>query len=319
MNAINPFKQILRFSLIAVMLILAFAGCEIINSDEPAFTEFSFNGQKGKAKISASKRTIEVEAQDTTRIYAVVVIFKVTPEGTSVEVGKKKQVSGETPQDFTEPVEYQLTSPDGSARSTWKVTVKSSGNKAVARPLKSGKVKYEIFDTQKGKVVKSNYYFCWDDYGYKQRIEEIEHVREDLKIHSVTILDKRAGKLISGYKDDEGREEWNEFGGYEIISNQYFEDCRGLSPWWCYGVNENVEIYIKLGQMSSSTKSIGGKQCDVYTWLSNTSSPFGGKTLAVWGNTVFMADGDDVHFRYTAIEAADAAPSGAFSKTFDVW
>jgi hypothetical protein len=187
-----------------LLIALTVTGCELFEdeSNEPAFTEFSFAGQKGKAKISVKNRTIEVEAADTTTITRLIVTYKVKPAGTEVEVDTKPQVSGETPNDFTNPLDYILITPGGTTKTTWRVTVKGAGSSNSSRPLKSGSVQYQTKDLKNGSVTSTKEYFCWDDYGFKQRQETIDYLEDGkTKRHNVQIWDKSGGKIIIGTKD----------------------------------------------------------------------------------------------------------------------
>jgi hypothetical protein len=89
--------------------------------------------------------------------------------------------------------------------------------------------------------------------------------------------------------------------------------------YWIFGINEQCDIFVSVGQMSKSSEIIAGKQCNVYTWRGSGSSPFGGKSIASWGNNVFMDDVNDGSFQTRASQASDSPPGSAFAKNFNVW
>ncbi len=85
-----------------------------------ALTAFSFANPEAAGSIDEAARTVAVAVTAGTDVTALVATFSTT--GTSVAVGTTVQVSGETANDFTGPVEYAVTAADGST-ATYTVTV----------------------------------------------------------------------------------------------------------------------------------------------------------------------------------------------------
>jgi hypothetical protein len=78
-----------------------------------ALTAFSFNNPSVSGVINDSAKTIIVNLSDTsTDVSALVAVFKTT--GASVTVGGAAQVSGTTPNNFTNPVVYTVKGADNS-------------------------------------------------------------------------------------------------------------------------------------------------------------------------------------------------------------
>jgi putative Ig domain-containing protein/putative pyrroloquinoline-quinone-binding quinoprotein len=83
-------------------------------------TAFSFMIPTATGTIDESAKTISVTAPYGTNVTALVATFQTT--GLNVKVGSTTQVSGTTPNDFTNPVAYVITAADGSS-ATYTVTV----------------------------------------------------------------------------------------------------------------------------------------------------------------------------------------------------
>jgi hypothetical protein len=54
--------------LVAILLIACAGGCDDIDLNAPAFADFTFSGQQGKAKINAKKRTVDIAWKVTRQI-----------------------------------------------------------------------------------------------------------------------------------------------------------------------------------------------------------------------------------------------------------
>ncbi len=89
-------------------------------SNAKAITSFSFTSPLAAGIVDEVAKTISVEVPAGTVLDGLVATFVTT--GVNVEVGTTVQVSGETPNDFTIPVEYVVTAGDGS-KATYTVTV----------------------------------------------------------------------------------------------------------------------------------------------------------------------------------------------------
>ena len=115
------------FMLLTVVLIMVITGCHSGSdstptptplSSEKAITEFSLNGVVGT--INETKSTIAVTMPYGTSGTVLVATFTTT--GDKVEVGSTVQTSGETPNDFIDPVVYTVTAADSSTQN-YTVTV----------------------------------------------------------------------------------------------------------------------------------------------------------------------------------------------------
>jgi hypothetical protein len=84
-------------------------------------TAFSFAEQTGAAVIDDEAGTVAIEVAFGTAVDALVASFTIS-DGASAKVGETPQVSGETANDFTNPVEYTVVSA-GAAEKTYTVTV----------------------------------------------------------------------------------------------------------------------------------------------------------------------------------------------------
>jgi hypothetical protein len=85
-----------------------------------AITAFSFISPAATGVIIESTKTISITVPSGTNVTALVATFTTT--GVSVKVGSTTQVSGSTPNNFTNPVSYTVTATDGSVV-TYTVTV----------------------------------------------------------------------------------------------------------------------------------------------------------------------------------------------------
>jgi hypothetical protein len=117
----NLRKVATAFACLAVTTVMS--GCEKEpDPNVPAFAEFSFANQRGAASIDAKKRTVKATAECGTNLASLAPEFRLSPEGATATVNGEPQVSGETAQNFAEPVVYTLTTPDGTT-ADWTVTI----------------------------------------------------------------------------------------------------------------------------------------------------------------------------------------------------
>jgi predicted extracellular nuclease/sulfur carrier protein ThiS len=91
-------------------------------SSEADFQSYSIAGQVGGAVINFETEAISVTVPFGTNTTALIATFTLS-EGATAKVGEVVQVSGETPNDFTEPVTYVITAQDGITTKEWTVTV----------------------------------------------------------------------------------------------------------------------------------------------------------------------------------------------------
>ena len=99
----------------------------IDSSSAKAITSFSLAGSSGT--INETAKTIAVTVPNGTAVTNLAATFTTT--GTEVKVGAVVQVSGQTPNDFTNPVVYTVTAADDSTQNyTVTVTVETERQKA---------------------------------------------------------------------------------------------------------------------------------------------------------------------------------------------
>ncbi len=91
-------------------------------SNAALITAFSFAEQTGAATINAADGTIAIEVANGTAVTALVATFALSPDATA-KVATTAQVSGTTPNDFTNPVTYVVTAEDTVTTKNWVVTV----------------------------------------------------------------------------------------------------------------------------------------------------------------------------------------------------
>src|SRR5512143_41732 len=99
-------------------------------SSEKAITAFSFTSPAATGTINENAKTITVTVPFGTNVKALVAAFTTT--GANVKVGSTAQVSGTTPNDFTNPVSYIVTAADSST-AMYAVTVNIAANPANAQ------------------------------------------------------------------------------------------------------------------------------------------------------------------------------------------
>ncbi|MGD0280542.1 MAG: hypothetical protein ABSC11_14740, partial [Smithella sp.] len=99
-------------------------------STAKAITAYSFNSPLASATIDENTKTISITVPYDTSVTTLVATFTTT--GATVKVGSTAQVSGTTPNDFTNPVSYIVAAADGStATYTVTVTVALDSEKAI--------------------------------------------------------------------------------------------------------------------------------------------------------------------------------------------
>ena len=94
-------------------------------STSKALTAFGFTSPSASGTINESAKTVAVTVPFGTSLTALVATFTTT--GASVKIGSVVQVSGTTPNDFTNPVSYIVTAGDGSTQA-YAVTVTAAPN-----------------------------------------------------------------------------------------------------------------------------------------------------------------------------------------------
>jgi hypothetical protein len=123
------FKNYIVYSLLSLVAISSCGGNSGTNnsvtlSSAKAITSFSFGSPVATGRIDEGTKTITVVVPFGTNITALVASFVTT--GVSVKVGSVVQVSGETPNDFSDPNSkfYTVTAADGTTL-TYTVTILS--------------------------------------------------------------------------------------------------------------------------------------------------------------------------------------------------
>jgi hypothetical protein len=102
----------------------------IAPSSAKAITAFSFTSPAATGTIDENAKTIAISVPYGTNVTALIATFITT--GANVKVGSTIQVSGQTPNNFTNPVTYIVTAADGTTASyTVTVTVAASSAKAI--------------------------------------------------------------------------------------------------------------------------------------------------------------------------------------------
>jgi Cadherin-like beta sandwich domain/Domain of unknown function (DUF2341)/Divergent InlB B-repeat domain len=92
-------------------------------SNAAQITAYSLPGQTGAAVINSAAGTIGVTVPSGTNVTALIAAFTTSAGVSSVKVGGVTQVSGTTPNNFTNPVVYAVTAQDGVTVQNWTVTV----------------------------------------------------------------------------------------------------------------------------------------------------------------------------------------------------
>ena len=131
----NTGKKYSKMLFLVLLLAAVVAGCgeshtnNVPPNSNKAITAFSLNGASGA--INEAAKTIAVTMPfSTPSVTALVATFSTT--GKSVKVGATTQISGITPNNFTNPVLYTVTATDGTAVNyTVTVTVASGNAKSI--------------------------------------------------------------------------------------------------------------------------------------------------------------------------------------------
>ncbi|MCB2220475.1 MAG: hypothetical protein KQI35_08780, partial [Bacteroidetes bacterium] len=91
-------------------------------STETNIVNFSFTEQTGPAVIDATNHSVYIEVDYNTDITGLVATFELSG-GANATVSGVPQLSGSTPNDFTNPVSYLITAEDMVTTQEWTVTV----------------------------------------------------------------------------------------------------------------------------------------------------------------------------------------------------
>ena len=89
---------------------------------ESDITAFGFPEKTGPAVIDTTSHTVDIEVTAGSDVTNLVATFTLST-GASANVGVIDQVSGTTPNDFTDPVTYLITAEDGVTTQNWVVSV----------------------------------------------------------------------------------------------------------------------------------------------------------------------------------------------------
>jgi len=102
----------------------------VAKNTETAITAFSLAGQSSST-VDAANKTIAVEMPAGADATGLVATFALS-DGATAKVGTVDQVSGQTSNDFTNPVIYDVTAEDGVTTQSWTVTVTVAKNTEAA-------------------------------------------------------------------------------------------------------------------------------------------------------------------------------------------
>jgi hypothetical protein len=153
-----------RFVVAITLAAVAVAGCPGPVDDRPraekAFTSFALLDPAASGAIDEEAKTVSLAVPFSTDVSALVAVFTTTGAGVAVE--GVQQVSGVTPNDFSNPVVYVVTAADGTT-SAYTVTVsigpspaKAFTSFALLDPAASGAIDEEA------KTVSLTVPFCTD-------------------------------------------------------------------------------------------------------------------------------------------------------------
>jgi hypothetical protein len=287
-------KRFCPMATLSVYLILAvcaisFAACH--KDDAPAISEFSFAGQRGVAVIDKDKHTVKAIAECGTSIAALSPDFKLSPAATTAMANGKAQISGTTVLDFSVPVVYLLTSPDGkTVEYTVSITLPDDCPSA---KLKAATIQY--IDRNGNK-----HYLCFDNYGKQRRWEGINQDGNQ----GIFIYDEINGKYHV-WSNDPNSPGW--------VPDQYVtaNTTSSITAVYLSETHQYAYTYWELiPGATKTTETIAGQSCTVYTIpADNVTAIFG-----VWANTVLlrMSDGDGGILE--AVSAKQSCPANAFTK-----
>jgi hypothetical protein len=128
---------------------------------------FTFEGIDGHSAIDKTAQTVAAKAAETVDLTAIVAEFTLST-GATATVGGTAQTSRQTPNNFTAPVTYQVTSGDGETVNNWTVTV--PGGKTGGTP---GSFKKRTFATVKEVIdffPDGVYVYEWEDKSWNNDI-----------------------------------------------------------------------------------------------------------------------------------------------------
>lgn len=93
------------------------------------FLSFELSQQNGNSQINSENHTIALEVPFGTEVTELIATFTVS-EGATVNIAGTNQISGTTPNDFTNPVTYRVLAQDEITFQDWMVTVSIAPNTA---------------------------------------------------------------------------------------------------------------------------------------------------------------------------------------------
>lgn len=100
----------------------------VASADAKEIIAFSFPEQEGSTSIDSGNETVELDVVFGTNVEDLVADFALSG-GAVASVGGNTQTSGQTPNNFTSPVDYVVTASDASTKN-WTVTVEVGDNTA---------------------------------------------------------------------------------------------------------------------------------------------------------------------------------------------
>ena len=296
------FRPMANFSIrvftMALAIMFAVASCDKSDGDldAPAFTEFSFFGQRGASVIDAKQRTVTALAECGTNIAALTPEFTLSPTGVTATVDGKAQTGGTSVVNFSEPVTYVLTSADGQTTKEWTVTI-ALPDDCPQVAMKAATIHYQDSEG-------NDQYLCFDNYGRQRRWEAINQDGD----WGIFIYDEINEKYHVWSSDPDGP-------GW--LPDQFVTASTTQLVTAVFLSETHQFVYTYYHMIPGATKTAGtiaGQTCDIY------SIPSDGNTaiFGVWENTVLLRLSENGGGLLEAVSAKRGCPDNAFSKTVNI-
>jgi hypothetical protein len=255
-----------------------FSGCEKDSEEDPidAGTEqdadivaFTFEGIDGRSAIDKTAHTVVAKAAETVDLTAIVAEFTLST-GATATVGGTAQTSRQTPNNFTAPVTYKVTSGDDATVNDWTVSI--TGGKTGGT---SGSFKKRTFATVKEVIdffPEGVYVYEWEDKGWNNDIALYAKASDG----SFTFSEINGDPKSSYYEDVSKWEVWK---GESYHSVRYDNDPNDpITRYW------QVQGDYPGEDLTQSTDTQYGMKA------AEASSPWGGTPTATPGETTDGVD-----------------------------
>jgi hypothetical protein len=243
---------------IAIAICLAattmFSGCD---KDDPMnngadIVAFTFNGINGTAVIDKDALTVTATANETVDLTSIVATFTLS-NGATATVNGTAQVSGQTANNFSNTVIYNVTSSDSRLTNIWKVTITGGTFKYFG--VKQGKVEY-TFTTYNGyETTTETHTLIFDDYGKRLRSEVRRRNGDELRcqVHIIDMITEKQYRYFEDEYPNYDEEyaysgDWLHFGYHCWKANDYQWGLR----------RENLQIL--------ANQTIAEKSCSVFSF-----------------------------------------------------